>query len=136
MPIRVFSFSEGKLIEKTSSFGFANTEGLWNCLLVEDINGDGKPDLVLQNTVTGDRYIWTMNGTTWLDRTNYFETVPANRLELALWLESDRMGFLLGAAVPFLAVPIRIGVNACRRIEQVWHLGHDGHGATRALDLE
>jgi zinc protease len=39
----------------------------------------------------------SMNGSTWLDRTNYFETVPANRLELALWLESDRMGFLLPA---------------------------------------
>ena len=34
------------------------------------------------------------NGTTNLDRTNYFETVPSNKLELALWLESDRMGFL------------------------------------------
>jgi zinc protease len=39
----------------------------------------------------------SMNGSTWLDRTNYFETVPSNRLELALWLESDRMGFLLPA---------------------------------------
>src|ERR1700723_3069246 len=36
-----------------------------------------------------------INGTTDFDRTNYFETVPANELELALWLESDRMGFLL-----------------------------------------
>jgi len=36
-----------------------------------------------------------VNGTTSFDRTNYFETVPANQLELALWLESDRMGFLL-----------------------------------------
>jgi zinc protease len=36
-----------------------------------------------------------LNGTTSFDRTNYFETVPANQLELALWLESDRMGFLL-----------------------------------------
>jgi len=36
-----------------------------------------------------------INGTTWFDRTNYFETVPANQLETALWLESDRMGFLL-----------------------------------------
>ena len=39
----------------------------------------------------------SMNGSTWLDRTNYFETVPAERLELALWLESDRMAFLLPA---------------------------------------
>jgi zinc protease len=36
-----------------------------------------------------------MNGTTDFDRTNYFETVPTSRLELALWLESDRMGYLL-----------------------------------------
>ena len=35
-----------------------------------------------------------INGTTWTDRTNYFEQVPSNYLELALWLESDRMGTL------------------------------------------
>jgi zinc protease len=36
-----------------------------------------------------------INGTTDFDRTNYMEDIPANQLELALWLESDRMGFLL-----------------------------------------
>lgn len=36
-----------------------------------------------------------INGSTNFDRTNYFETVPSNQLETALWLESDRMGFLL-----------------------------------------
>jgi len=36
-----------------------------------------------------------LNGSTEFDRTNYFETMPKDRLELALWLESDRMGFLL-----------------------------------------
>jgi zinc protease len=36
-----------------------------------------------------------INGTTDQDRTNYFETVPANQLETVLWLESDRMGYLL-----------------------------------------
>ena len=36
-----------------------------------------------------------INGTTDFDRTNYFETVPSNHLEMALWLESDRMGYLL-----------------------------------------
>jgi zinc protease len=36
-----------------------------------------------------------INGTTDYDRTNYFETVPSNQLELALWIESDRMGYLL-----------------------------------------
>jgi zinc protease len=38
-----------------------------------------------------------MNGNTWLDRTTYFENVPVNALDTALWLESDRMGHLLGA---------------------------------------
>ena len=37
------------------------------------------------------------NGTTNFDRTNYFQTVPTGALERALWLESDRMGYLLGA---------------------------------------
>lgn len=39
----------------------------------------------------------TLNGTTNRDRTNYYETLPANQLERALWLEADRMGFLLPA---------------------------------------
>src|SRR5690554_1658625 len=39
----------------------------------------------------------TLNGSTWLDRTNYFETLPAHYLDLALWLEADRMGWLLPA---------------------------------------
>lgn len=52
----------------------------------------------------GDYFEWTkrigatdLNGTTWLDRTNYFQTVPTTALESALFLESDRMGHLLGA---------------------------------------
>ncbi|HET6764038.1 MAG TPA: pitrilysin family protein [Longimicrobiaceae bacterium] len=39
----------------------------------------------------------SVNGTTWLDRTNYYETVPSSELEMALWLESDRMGWYLPA---------------------------------------
>ena len=39
----------------------------------------------------------TLNGTTFFDRTNYYETLPSNYLALALWLESDRMGFFLPA---------------------------------------
>ncbi|WP_230471333.1 M16 family metallopeptidase [Hymenobacter jejuensis] len=39
----------------------------------------------------------SMNGSTNRDRTNYFETLPSNQLETALWLEADRMGFLLDA---------------------------------------
>ncbi len=38
-----------------------------------------------------------VNGTTNFDRTNYFEVVPSNQLELGLWLESERLGFLLDA---------------------------------------
>jgi zinc protease len=37
----------------------------------------------------------TLNGSTSIDRTNYYESLPAESLELALWLESDRMGFML-----------------------------------------
>ena len=37
-----------------------------------------------------------INGTTWFDRTNYFQNVPTTALDLALWMESDRMGHLLG----------------------------------------
>lgn len=37
------------------------------------------------------------NGSTWFDRTNYYETLPAHCLSLGLWLESDRMGFFLPA---------------------------------------
>jgi len=38
-----------------------------------------------------------LNGTTWFDRTNYFQTVPTPALDRVLWMESDRMGHLLGA---------------------------------------
>lgn len=41
-----------------------------------------------------------VNGSTWYDRTNYYETLPAHFLSLGLWLESDRMGFLLPAITP------------------------------------
>jgi len=37
------------------------------------------------------------NGSTWYDRTNYYETLPCHHLDLGLWLESDRMGFFLQA---------------------------------------
>jgi len=38
-----------------------------------------------------------LNGTTWYDRTNYFQNVPTSALDMTLWMESDRMGHLLGA---------------------------------------
>ncbi|MGH2706714.1 MAG: M16 family metallopeptidase [Actinomycetota bacterium] len=39
----------------------------------------------------------TLNGSTWVDRTNYYETLPSHHLDLALWLEADRLGGLLDA---------------------------------------
>jgi predicted Zn-dependent peptidase len=39
----------------------------------------------------------SLNATTWFDRTNYYETLPSHQLELALWLEADRMGWMVGA---------------------------------------
>ena len=39
----------------------------------------------------------TLNASTWVDRTNYFETLPGHELEMALWLEADRMASLLPA---------------------------------------
>ncbi len=50
-----------------------------------------------------------VNGTTWYDRTNYFETVPTGALETALFLESDRMGHLLGG-IDQQKLDIQIGV--------------------------
>jgi predicted Zn-dependent peptidase len=39
----------------------------------------------------------SLNASTWLDRTNYYDTVPSDRLELVLWLESDRLGYFVPA---------------------------------------
>jgi len=39
----------------------------------------------------------SLNASTWFDRTNYYDTVPSHHLELALWLEADRMGWMLPA---------------------------------------
>jgi zinc protease len=55
--------------------------------------GDGQHFALLEQA--GGRGGADINGTTWYDRTNYFEQVPSNQLELALWLEADRMGTLL-----------------------------------------
>jgi zinc protease len=53
--------------------------------------GDDEHSRIISNAGGAD------NGSTNSDRTNYFETVPANQLETALWLEADRMGLLLPA---------------------------------------
>ena len=60
---------------------------------------NGVADKLLEGAGVSD-----YNGSTNFDRTNYYETLPSNQLELALWIESDRMGFLLeGLDVPKLA---------------------------------
>src|SRR5450759_2740636 len=51
----------------------------------------------------------TLNGSTNLDRTNYFETVPNNQLEKMLWLEADRMGFLYLSLI-HISEPTRLGM--------------------------
>jgi len=85
-----------------------------------------------------------MNGTTNWDRTNYFETVPSEYLELALWIESDRMGFLLdGIGQKQLDIQRDVVKNERRQsfenapygpstlalLDTLFPLGHPYHGA-------
>jgi len=81
----------GAVNERKGRSGFAH---LFEHLMFQGskhLNGDERTVFAMldRNGATN------LNGTTDWDRTNYFETMPADRLELALWLESDRMGFLL-----------------------------------------
>ena len=55
-------------------------------------NYDGEWFLPLQEAGGTD-----LNGTTWFDRTNYFQNVPAPALDMVLWMESDRMGHFINA---------------------------------------
>jgi len=59
----------------------------------------------------------TLNGSTSFDRTNYYEKLPSNYLDLALWLESDRMGFLLPALTQE-KLTNQIGVVSNERLER------------------
>ena len=59
----------------------------------------------------------TLNGSTSFDRTNYYEKLPSNYLDLALWLESDRMGFLLPALTQE-KLSNQIGVVSNERLER------------------
>ncbi len=49
MPVRVFHQEHGTFVERTREAGFAGTEGWWNTVSTADLNGDGRPDLVLGN---------------------------------------------------------------------------------------
>jgi zinc protease len=83
-------YNVGSRNERVGRTGFAH---LFEHMMFQ--GSENVPDT--QHIAHVERVGGSMNGSTWLDRTNYFETVPADRLELALWLESDRMGFLLPA---------------------------------------
>ena len=83
-------YNVGSKDEPKGETGFAH---LFEHLMfngTENLPGDF--DTYLENIGATD-----MNGSTWFDRTNYFETVPSGALERALFMESDRMGHLLGA---------------------------------------
>jgi zinc protease len=80
----------GPANEPKGRSGFAH---LFEHLMFEGSKHAGRDFDTLLESVGGTN----MNGTTSFDRTNYFETVPSEQLELALWLESDRMGFMIDA---------------------------------------
>jgi len=84
------------------------------------------------------------NGTTWFDRTNYFETVPTGALDRALMMESDRMGFLLPAMTQARVDAQRavvknekrqgdnqpFGLNEYEQLETLYPAGHPYHHST------
>ncbi len=79
----------GPLNERPGRTGFAH---LFEHMMFEGSEHVGEKAHIKDVQAAGATDV---NGTTSFDRTNYFETMPANQLELALWLESDRMGFLM-----------------------------------------
>lgn len=79
----------GPVNERPGLTGFAH---LFEHMMFEGSQYVGEKAHILYLEAAGAS---TINGTTDFDRTNFYETLPSNQLELALWLESDRMGFLL-----------------------------------------
>jgi zinc protease len=76
----------------------------------------------------------SLNGSTNADRTNYWEVVPTNALELALWLESDRMGYLLPALTPAkLAKQRDVVLNERRQNYENRPYGFSGMAINEAL---
>jgi zinc protease len=83
-------YGVGSKHEQPGKTGFAH---LFEHVMFQGSKNVGKAEHIALVQAAGG----TMNGTTWLDRTNYFETMPSHQLALALWLEADRMGTLLDA---------------------------------------
>ena len=79
----------GPLNERAGRTGFAH---LFEHMMFEGSEHVGEKQHIKIVDAAGATGV---NGTTSFDRTNYFETLPSNQLELGLWLESDRMGFLM-----------------------------------------
>ena len=84
------TYHVGSAREEIGKSGFAH---FFEHMMFQGSDNVGKGDHFKIITEAGG----TLNGTTNRDRTNYFETVPSNQLEKMLWLESDRMGYLLDA---------------------------------------
>jgi zinc protease len=83
-------YHAGPVNERRGQSGFAH---LFEHLMFEGSKHAGNQFDYLLESIGGTN----MNGTTSWDRTNYYETVPAEHLELALWLEADRMGYMIDA---------------------------------------
>ncbi len=84
-------YNVGSKMEQPGKTGFAH---LFEHMMFKGSKNvaDGQHWALLE--AAGGRAGADINGTTSWDRTNYFEQIPSNQLELALWLESDRMGTL------------------------------------------
>ena len=82
-------YKVGSKNEKTGRTGFAH--------LFEHLMFQGSKNHNKEYFEPVEKIGAQINGSTSTDRTNYYETVPSNYLELALWLEADRMGFLVPA---------------------------------------
>lgn len=83
-------YDVGSKHEQPGKTGFAH---LFEHVMFQGSRHVGKAEHIALIQAVGG----TMNGTTWLDRTNYFETLPSHQLDLGLWLEADRMATLLDA---------------------------------------
>ncbi|HEY0528907.1 MAG TPA: pitrilysin family protein [Gemmatimonadaceae bacterium] len=87
-------YNVGSKVEQPGRTGFAH---LFEHMMFQGSQNVPKGQHFALLEAAGGRGGSDINGTTDTDRTNYFEQLPSNQLELALWLESDRMGTLLKA---------------------------------------